>query len=62
LIKVPGIGPDTANRILESRALGARFKNVKELKNVGVIMKRAGPFVDIGSRQTRLTEINSLIS
>jgi predicted DNA-binding helix-hairpin-helix protein len=55
LIKIPGIGIETANRILESRALGARFKNMKELKNVGVIVKRAAPFVEIGSRQTRLS-------
>jgi predicted DNA-binding helix-hairpin-helix protein len=56
LVKVPGIGIETANRILESRALGARFKNMKELKNVGVIVKRAAPFVEIDSRQTRLSQ------
>ena len=55
LIKVPGIGIETANRILESRGLGARFNNIKELKNVGVILKRAAPFMEINSRQTRLS-------
>ncbi len=55
LIKVPGIGIETANRILESRGLGARFNNIKELKNVGVILKRATPFIEINSRQTRLS-------
>ena len=55
LIKVPGIGINTANRILESRALGARFNSTKELKNVGVILKRAAPFIEIDSRQTRLS-------
>ena len=45
---------ETANHILESRALGARFKSMKELKNVGVILKRAQPFIEIDSRQTRL--------
>ena len=55
LIKIPGIGIETANRILESRALGARFNKIKELKSVGVILKRAAPFIEINSRQTRLT-------
>lgn len=55
LIKVPGIGIETANRILESRGLGARFNSIKELKNVGVILKRAAPFIEINSRQTRLS-------
>lgn len=54
LVKVPGIGVETANRILESRGLGARFVNGCELRNVGVILKRAAPFIELGSRQTRL--------
>lgn len=58
LIKVPGIGIETANRILESRGLGARFNSTKELKNVGVILKRAAPFIEINSRQTRLSHFN----
>jgi len=59
LIKVPGIGIQTANRILESRALGARFNNTKELKNVGVILKRATPFIEIDSRQSRLSHFTT---
>lgn len=55
LIKIPGVGIETANRILESRSLGTRFKSMKELKNVGVILKRARPFIEIDSRQTRLS-------
>jgi predicted DNA-binding helix-hairpin-helix protein len=54
LIKIPGVGIETANRILETRALGARFKSMKELKNIGVILKRAQPFIEMDSRQTRL--------
>lgn len=54
LLKVPGIGPDTAKRIVESRVSGMRFDNVKQLGEVGVILKRAGPFIDLGSRQLRL--------
>lgn len=54
LVKVPGIGIDAANRIVESRALGARFASAKELRNVGVILKRASPFIELGSRQLRL--------
>lgn len=59
LIKVPGIGIETANRILESRGLGARFKSTKELKNVGVIIKRAAPFIEINSHQTRLSNFRT---
>ncbi len=59
LIKVPGIGIETANRILESRALGACFNNTKELKNIGVILKRALPFIEINSRQTRLSNFTT---
>lgn len=59
LIRVPGIGIETANRILESRALGARFNNVKELKNLGVILKRAAPFVELNSKQTRLSRFTT---
>ena len=59
LVKIPGVGIETANRILESRALGARFKTMKELKNVGVILKRAQPFIEVDSRQTRLSNFTT---
>jgi predicted DNA-binding helix-hairpin-helix protein len=56
LLKVPGIGPETANRIVECRVLGGRFKTMKELKRVGVIMKKAEPFIDLGARQSRINQ------
>lgn len=60
LIKVPGIGIQTANRILECRGVGAKFKDKSDLKRVGVILKRALPFVKIkSSRQTMLTQFNN---
>lgn len=57
MIKVPGIGVQTANHILECRALGAKFNNEKDLKRIGVITKRALPFVIIkSSLQRRLDQ------
>lgn len=49
LVKVPGIGIETANRILECRGMGAKFNSEDELRKVGVIVKRAKPFVKINS-------------
>lgn len=55
LIKVPGIGIKTAKTIEEAKSNGTRFKDLKDLKGYGVILKRATPFIDIGVRQTRLS-------
>ena len=57
LIKVPGIGLQTAKRILERRAKGAKFESKRELMRVGVLVKKAMPFIKIGStRQKMLSE------
>jgi putative DNA modification/repair radical SAM protein len=54
LIKVPGIGPITAKRIVRFTNKG-RIKRYKELKNMGVVLKRARPFLKVdGKCQTRL--------
>ena len=51
LIKVPGIGPATAHRIIASRPIDGFV----ELANIGVVLKRARPFIKVKSRlQTRL--------
>jgi putative DNA modification/repair radical SAM protein len=55
LLRVPGIGPISAKRIINLRAGGFRFSKRKDLQSVGVILKRADPFLIInGKSQTTL--------
>jgi predicted DNA-binding helix-hairpin-helix protein len=55
LVKVPGIGPTSAQRIAAARKSGFRFSKMAELKNVGVMTRKACGFIDIGKKiQTRL--------
>ena len=41
LLRVPGIGKISARRIIESRKRNICFKNLEDLKDIGVIIKRA---------------------
>jgi len=60
LLRVPGIGPKSAERILEARRAGFRFTKKEELARLGVVIKRARPFLEIdGCRQARLDEMNA---
>ncbi len=55
LLRVPGIGKISARRIIESRKRGKQFKNLEELKNIGVNIKKAEIFVKLkNSYQTTL--------
>jgi predicted DNA-binding helix-hairpin-helix protein len=54
IIKVPGIGIDTANKIIFERNSGTNFKKLDQLKNLGVILKRALPFIKIPTEQKTL--------
>lgn len=55
LLKVPGIGPTSARRIIKAKKAGFRFKKLKELARIGVVTKRAAPFLEInGRRQERI--------
>ena len=57
LIKVPGIGIQTAKRIITLRTSGIKFNNEKRLKNIGVILEKAKPFIKINSSfQSRLSK------
>ncbi|MBD3164522.1 putative DNA modification/repair radical SAM protein [Candidatus Woesearchaeota archaeon] len=57
LIRVPGIGPRSAHRILELRKSRVKLKKKEQLKNIGVVLKRALPFIEIdGKRQRMLIE------
>jgi putative DNA modification/repair radical SAM protein len=44
LLKVPGIGPTAARRIYRAR-MENKLTDINELKNMGVVIKRAKPFV-----------------
>lgn len=47
LLRVPGIGKISARRIIQSRKVGKNFLKLEELKNIGVVIKRAEPFVKL---------------
>ncbi len=55
LIRVPGIGPISAKRIINLRAKKFKFKHREDLKSIGVVIKRASPYLIINGRsQTTL--------
>ena len=57
LLKVPGVGPLAAKRLYRARK-EHRFTNLQELKNLGVVTKRAKPFILInGIKQGNISEI-----
>ncbi|MBW3012151.1 helix-hairpin-helix domain-containing protein, partial [Candidatus Woesearchaeota archaeon] len=55
LMKVPGIGPVTARRIRAMQKRKQAINSYLQLHNMGVVLKRAKPFIGIqGRTQTRL--------
>jgi putative DNA modification/repair radical SAM protein len=50
LLRVPGIGPRSARRIVSLRR-DQRFMELKELKNIGVVTKRAKAFITINTKK-----------
>lgn len=66
LLHVPGIGPRSAKRIVALRKKGTRIEKEAHLKALGVVMKRALPFIAInGARHARLDEwavLNKLVA
>jgi predicted DNA-binding helix-hairpin-helix protein len=61
LLRVPGIGPQSACRIIKTREEGHRFKSMKELRNMGIVLKRAKGFISInGSHQSNLSQFQNL--
>lgn len=52
LIRVPGIGPRSANKIIRLRRR-EKFHNLEELKRVGVWTNRAGDFILINGKRGR---------
>nr|MDO8088942.1 putative DNA modification/repair radical SAM protein [Candidatus Sigynarchaeum springense] len=57
LLHVPGIGPRSARRIIALRKKGMKIEKEASLRALGVVMKRALPFISINSaRHARLDE------
>ena len=55
LIHVPGIGKVSAARIIRSRENGMKFRELHQLKKLGVVVERADPFIQLERvRQTTL--------
>lgn len=49
LLKVPGIGPSSASRIVRDR-LKSKFHTLEELRSTGAVVRRAAPFILINGR------------
>ncbi|MCP2604576.1 helix-hairpin-helix domain-containing protein [Candidatus Aminicenantes bacterium AH-873-B07] len=55
LIQVPGIGPKTAKKIIIERKK-FKFHSIEDLKNIGVIVKRALPFILINGKSYSISK------
>jgi predicted DNA-binding helix-hairpin-helix protein len=53
-MRVPGIGHFSATRIIKLQDQGVRITKTDQLKSIGVVLKRALPFLTIG-KKTQLT-------
>ncbi|MFW9772769.1 MAG: helix-hairpin-helix domain-containing protein [Candidatus Thorarchaeota archaeon] len=60
LLRVPGIGPISAKRIINLRSKNYVFKKRQDLKSVGVVLKRADPYLLINGQNQRT--INNFIN
>jgi len=50
LLRIPGIGPKSARKIVSTRRQ-FRFSSLEELKNAGVVVKRAAPFLTVNGKR-----------
>jgi predicted DNA-binding helix-hairpin-helix protein len=50
MLRVPGIGPKGANRILRERRQGT-LRNLEELRKIGVLADRAAPFITLDGKR-----------
>ncbi|MFB3896524.1 MAG: putative DNA modification/repair radical SAM protein [bacterium] len=53
LLRVPGVGPRSAKRIIQQRKL-FRFNDITQLKDIGVVTKRAIDFVLLNGKLAKL--------
>lgn len=56
LLRIPGIGPVSAKRILEYRKKN-KIRTLQELKSLGAVMKRAEKFILLDGKRPSLTQI-----
>ena len=57
LLRVPGIGPRSAKKIVELQLNNKRIKKYSQLQSLGIRVKNAKPFIKIdGKWQKRLVE------
>jgi predicted DNA-binding helix-hairpin-helix protein len=57
LLRIPGIGPKSADRILEARLRG-RLRSLEGLREIGVVTGRAAPFLLVdGRHQGRFSDV-----
>jgi len=57
LIRVPGIGPISANRIIQLQKQKQKITSYETLHKMGIVLKRAKPFIKVdGKAQTRLKQ------
>ncbi len=54
LVRVPGVGPLAARRIVERRG-GAVFRGLADLRALGVVTTRAAGFLTLRGRQLQTT-------
>jgi predicted DNA-binding helix-hairpin-helix protein len=54
LVRVPGIGPGSAKRIVVERA-GTTFRGLADLRKLGVVTTRAAGFLTLGGRRLATT-------
>jgi predicted DNA-binding helix-hairpin-helix protein len=54
LLRVPGIGPVAARRLVDERA-GATLRGLKDLRGLGVVTTRAGGFLTLRGRRLQTT-------
>ena len=61
MLRVPGIGPISAKRIINLQSKKFVFKRRQDLKSVGVVLKRADPFLKInGQNQTTIHNFTNI--
>ena len=56
LIRIPGMGPSSVQRVMALQRKGTKITKNEQLHNIGVVLKRALPFIKIdGKYQSRLS-------
>jgi putative DNA modification/repair radical SAM protein len=57
LLRIPGIGPVSARKIVQGR-MKNRYHNLEELREVGVWIRRAAPFILIDGRRAGSSQLD----